>query len=254
MLLECSDSEEESEAQVSRVLVAELVPRPTSSDPNRGLEGVVLHESTVYVAFERDDGGQPHVYAGPLPPRGTRMVLKPLPIPFSRVPPRVGKGELNLNGLDLLPGPPAVLILLARDQERLLFYELETGSLSWVDLDFRDPSGEPIYWASPEGVAVDPPGGRLWIISDPDSVRGNYRRQKDATARDEYLQMVPLLFSLPLEPLRKVLRPAAGETGREPSAGPDDTPYMAWTSLELMSRVIMNPLPPRYSKARSPAR
>ena len=80
----------------------------------------------------------------------------------------------------------------------------------WVDLDLREPGGGKIYWVSPEGIAIDQEGGRLWIINDPDSVSGNYRRRGVKKADGMYALYAPLLFEMKLAQLF----PSA--TGRKP--------------------------------------
>ena len=71
----------------------------------------------------------------------------------------------------------------------------------WVDLDLRDPCGGRIYWVSPEGLALDEEAGRLWIINDPDSVSGNYRRRGVKKADGMYALYAPLLFEMKLAEL-----------------------------------------------------
>ena len=70
-----------------------------------------------------------------------------------------------------------------------------------VDLDFRSPDGQAMLWVSPEAVALDRESGRLWIINDPDSVQGNYRRRGEKKARGPYALYTPLLFELKLSEL-----------------------------------------------------
>ena len=67
-----------------------------------------------------------------------------------------------------------------------------------MDLDFRDPDDKEIYWTSPEGIAIDPEGDRLWMITDPDSLRGNFRPRDEPVASGNYADMVPLLFEIRL--------------------------------------------------------
>jgi len=49
-------------------------------------------------------------------------------------------------------------------------------------------------WVSPEGVAADPATDRLWLITDPDSMRSNYRRLADPEPRGNFEALAPLLF------------------------------------------------------------
>lgn len=64
--------------------------------------------------------------------------------------------------------------MVARDQERILFYELDSGQLSYVDLDFCDSQEASIYWTSPECLALDRATDRLWIINDPNVGAGQF--------------------------------------------------------------------------------
>lgn len=77
--------------------------------------------------------------------------------------------------------------------------DLEEGKITrTLDLHFRDAEGQPIYWVSPEGLAFDETSNRLWIVNDPDSVRGNYRRRDEPEATKLYAAYVPLLFEMQL--------------------------------------------------------
>jgi uncharacterized protein YjiK len=183
---------------VARILRARFSVEPAPCDPNTRFEGVASDRENLFLAYERDGHGQPHIYRGPIPPNGSELQLDDLDVPFSLLPPRSGKGAINVNDLTLLPIQPPTLAIIARDQERLLFYEMRTRQLSYVDLDFRDPEDQEIYWTSPEGIAVDPRGDRLWLITDPDSLRGNYRRRTEPAAHGNYADMVPLLFEIRL--------------------------------------------------------
>jgi DNA-binding beta-propeller fold protein YncE len=185
-------------AAVLRVLSARFPSPPVGGDSNARFEGIDADGDTLYVAYEKDGAGRPHVYRGSLSANSTEVELTDLPVPFLRVPPRPGKGGINVNALKLLRGKAPTLIMVARDQERLLLYELATAKLSYVDLEFRDADDREIYWTSPEGIALDPHGDRLWVITDPDSLRGNYRRRDEANASGNYAAMVPLLFEIRL--------------------------------------------------------
>ena len=67
-----------------------------------------------------------------------------------------------------------------------------------VDLDLRTPEGFSIEWVSPEGLAVDASSNRLWLVNDPDSVRGNYRARDAQQAEGRFAEFAPLLFQLAL--------------------------------------------------------
>jgi hypothetical protein len=183
---------------VDRVLRARFSVEPAPGDPNTRFEGVTTDGENLFLAYERDGQGQPHIYRGPLPLNTSELRLDDLNLPFSSLPPRPGKGAINVNDLTLLHTNPPTLVIIARDQERLLFYELTTRQLSYVDLDFRDPDDKEIYWTSPEGIAIDLEGDRLWLITDPDSLHGNYRRRDEPAASGNYADMVPLLFEIRL--------------------------------------------------------
>ena len=60
----------------------------------------------------------------------------------------------------------------------------------------------------PRALACDVRRDRLWIINDPDSVRGNYRARDEETASGHYADYVPLLFEMKLS---RVMDPAAGK-------------------------------------------
>jgi hypothetical protein len=188
----------EGTATILRVLSARFPSPPVEGDSNSRFEGIGVDGEILYIAYEKDGAGRPHVYRGSLTADSTEVELVEVPVPFSRVPPRPGKGGINVNGLKLLRGKAPTLVMIARDQERLLLYELSTGKLSYVDLDFRDPDNREIYWTSPEGIALDPEGDRLWLITDPDSLRGNYRLRDESMASGNYAAMVPLLFEIRL--------------------------------------------------------
>jgi uncharacterized protein YjiK len=188
----------ENTSPVDRVLRARFSVEPAAGDPNNRFEGVTTDGENLFLAYERDGQGRPHIYRGPIPLNSSELKLDDLDVPFSRLPQRQGKGAVNVNDLTLLQAQPPTLAIIARDQERLLFYEPATRRLSYVDLDFRDPDDKEIYWTSPEGIAVDPEGDRLWLIADPDSLRGNYRRRDEPAASGNYADMVPLLFEIRL--------------------------------------------------------
>lgn len=202
-VLECAFDPRRQSLSVLRVLTAEFDHPPAEGDSNRRFEGIVVGGENLYLGYEKDATGHPHVYWSRVPVTGTRLGVTELPIPFAMLPPRPGKGGVNINGLAWLRDGTALLIMVARDQERLLFYEPGSRQLSYLDLDFRDPEGREIYWTSPEGVAADGQGDRLWVVSDPDSQRGNYRLRSEAAASGNYRAMVPLLFELRLSEVLK---------------------------------------------------
>jgi len=99
----------------------------------------------------------------------------------------------DINSLD-----KSLLELLAKRRtisRKVIEDKLERG------LDLRDPAGNRIHWVSPEGLAIDQEGERLWIINDPDSVKGNYRRRGKKKASGPYALYTPLLFELKLSEL-----------------------------------------------------
>jgi len=197
-VLESHYNSGEKIAPVDRVLRARFSVEPAPGDPNARFEGVTTDGKSLFLAYERDGKGQPHIYRGSIPLNTSELKLDDLNVPFSNLPPRPGKGAINVNDLTLLNIEQPTLAIIARDQERLLFYELTTKELSYVDLEFRDPDDKEIYWTSPEGIAIDPKEDRLWMITDPDSLRGNFRRRDESVATGNYADMVPLLFEIRL--------------------------------------------------------
>jgi hypothetical protein len=75
-----------------------------------------------------------------------------------------------------------------------------------IDLTLRAPDGDEILWVSPEALAAAQ--GSLWLVNDPDSVRGNYRKLADAAATGLFEVHAPLLFRMSL---RELLAPVGGE-------------------------------------------
>ena len=182
---------------------------PWNGDTNFRAEGLALSDDgkTVWVAFERAADGLPRILETTLTEAtsGDRVLLRDVAIDFAAVPRRADKERALLNLNDILfvrrGGRPA-LVGVARDQERLLWIDIEQRRVaSWLDLDLRDPQGESIHWVSPEGVALDAPAGLLWLINDPDSVRGNYKRRGAEAANGRFAEFAPLLFALELERL-----------------------------------------------------
>jgi len=159
---------------------------------------------TLFVVFERAADELPRVLQ--IRYKDTRnsgpVQLTLLPFPFSDIPPRTDKARarLNLNGLQSVQhGGRELLIAIARDQERLLVLDPVRNEIVRVlDLDLRTPTGLPVEWVSPEGLAVDPATARLWVINDPDSVRGNYRARATAKATGQFANYSPLLFEFQL--------------------------------------------------------
>jgi len=197
-ILECSYAPGEKGASILRILNSRFATAPVRDDSNESFEGIAVDGDTLYLAYERDASGNPHIYRGNLHPGSAEIQLSEIPVRFSSLPPRSGKGRINVNGMKLLRVQTPMLVMIARDQERLLFYELDTAKLSYVDMDFRDPEGREVYWVSPEAVALDPEGDRLWVINDPDSRRGNYRLRDEQMPTGNYAAMVPLLFEVRL--------------------------------------------------------
>ncbi|HLU49055.1 MAG TPA: hypothetical protein VK116_13260 [Planctomycetota bacterium] len=172
--------------------------RPWRDDTNFRVEGITVLDGDLFViAFERAHDNLPRLLT-----LGKELNPAPLPIDFSSLPPRVDKPRalLNVNGLESVRWRDRSLLLaLARDQERIVVIDAETSRiLHFVDLDLRDPDGHSIEWASPEGIAADVATDRLWLVSDPDSVRGNYRRRDSEKADGPYASYVPLLFTTKL--------------------------------------------------------
>ena len=152
--------------------------RPWQNDKNFRLEGITLADTPgkAYLAFERAADELPRILELPLKDieSGPAVATRELGISFSKVTRRKDKKNslLNINDIQFLRREKrAWLVALARDQERILLIDLEeTRVVRWIDLDLRGPTGERIHWVSPEGLAIDPRGERLWIINDPDSV------------------------------------------------------------------------------------
>jgi hypothetical protein len=181
----------------------QLYPRESS---NYRLEGIVLSDDgkTMYFAWERTADNLPRIFSLPTEEgvSGKLVLPKEVPIDFGAVPPREDKPKalLNLNDIRFLRrGAKPCLLAIARDQERLLLIGLDTGKVERiVDIDFRAPDGESMMWTSPEGLEIDEATDRLWLITDPDSMRGNYRKLKDQEPEGNFAQMAPLLFEAKL--------------------------------------------------------
>jgi hypothetical protein len=173
-------------------------------DTNFRLEGCTAapSEGTFYLAFERARDDLPRLLAMDLAAveANESTTLRDVPLNFAAVARRPDKSRarLNLNGLDALRTRP-LLVAVARDQERILVLEPQSQVVRRVvDLDLRTPEGFSIEWVSPEGLAVDASSNRLWLVNDPDSVRGNYRARDAQQAEGRFAEFAPLLFQLAL--------------------------------------------------------
>ncbi len=206
-----------------RAVIDQITPLdpPTSlmsfrDDSNYRFEGITLSDDgkTIYLAWERADDLLPRIFSLPAGEgtSGKMAKLQPVPMEFEKVRPRADKPQamLNLNDIQFLRlGGRPYLLGVARDQERILLMDLERGTVERVvDLDLRAPDGDPILWVSPEGLAIDVASDSLWVISDPDSIRGNYRKRKDAAAQGNFAAMAPLIF-------KTKLLEVLGEPGKE---------------------------------------
>lgn len=189
--------------------------KPWRSNPNFRMEGLAVSEDAkfLYLAYERAEDELPHLFRAEIAELSRGGPLAPLEVAvrFDALPAREDKPEakLNLNDVQFLSrGGAAHLVALARDQERILLIDLAAGRVTrWLDLDLRDPAGERIYWVSPEGLALDRERDRLWIVNDPDSERGNYRKLAEEKASGEYADYVPLLFEMKLSTLLEAPKP-----------------------------------------------
>jgi hypothetical protein len=178
---------------------------PWRDDTNFRLEGVTLSADggTLYSAFERSADDFPRLLRMPLArARGGEFArFQDVSLPLRDI---AGRGDkprarLNMNGLQWIStGTSSALLAVARDQERILVARLDEQQVVAIDLDLRSPEGKRIKWVSPEGIAADPSSNRLWIVNDPDSVRGNYRARDDTSATGQFAQFTPLLFELKL--------------------------------------------------------
>ncbi|HAK95339.1 MAG TPA: hypothetical protein DCM87_10130 [Planctomycetes bacterium] len=188
---------------------------PWRADLNYRMEGLAVAGPgpEIIVAFERAEDSLPRLYKVVWKPGETSLPAVPLAVPFDTLTPREGKGLLNINALAYLKhGGAETLLLLARDHERLLVLDLATRAFTRiVDLDFRGPDMEKLVWTSPEGLAVDAEAGIAYMISDPDSERGNYRAGGAADAAGNYADLVPLLFAVPLDAILPGAGPPPGK-------------------------------------------
>ncbi len=175
---------------------------PWRDDLNYRMEGLAIvgPGPECIIAFERAQDDLPRLYKTTWSKDAPRLSATLLPVPFASLPPRPGKGLLNVNAIAAYTrGEEKFLLLVARDHERILVLDLATlAFVRIVDVDFRGPDMEKLMWTSPEGLAIDAKAGLVYLITDPDSERGNYRPDGAAAAAGNYADLVPLLFSVPL--------------------------------------------------------
>lgn len=179
--------------------------KPFRDDTNSRLEGVTMYpgENALLLAYERLDDELPRLFRLPLPTEAGKSARPArVAIDFSRVKRRTDKARarLNVNGIVAFEQAGRKWVIgVARDQERLLVIDLDAGRVTRVvNLELRSPDGERMLWVSPEGVAVDQAGGRVWIINDPDSKRGNYRLLNNEKAAGNFADYAPQLFNVDL--------------------------------------------------------
>jgi len=175
--------------------------RPFRDDTNSRLEGVTFFpgENALLLAYERLDDELPRLFrVGFESDGGVQRRPSLVPIDFSKVSRRSDKSRarLNINGVVAFERAGRKwVIAVARDQERLLIIDLEARRVvRALDLELRSPEGKRMLWVSPEGVAADPGVGKVWVINDPDSIRGNYRLLKDEKATGKFAEYAPQLF------------------------------------------------------------
>ena len=186
---------------------------PWRGKTNFRIEGIAVSDDasddtrTVYLAYERAADDLPRILTTSLAATrsGKTTRLEILPIDFASLPRRSDKKRalLNINDIQFLrhEGAP-YLIAVARDQERLLLIDLEARKVARrIDLELRDPRGRAVHWVSPEGLAFDEKSDRLWIVNDPDSVRGNYKLLGEESASGHFASYAPLLFETRLSTL-----------------------------------------------------
>lgn len=192
--------------QITALEFPDVKPVDSSEATNYRLEGIALTDDgrTTYLAWERALDRLPIIFSLSTEDAVSGKSIRPqlVPVDFAAVKPRADKPKalLNLNDIQFIRrgGRPA-LLAVARDQERILLIALPEGKVTRVvDLDLRTPEGDPILWVSPEGLAFDEATDRLWLINDPDSIRGNYRKLSDPKAEGNFAAMAPLLFETKL--------------------------------------------------------
>lgn len=182
---------------------------PWRRDTNFRAEGLTVstNGTKLYLAFERATDNLPRILSAPVRERapGEPVTLTEVVLPFTSVERRKDKprARLNLNGLQCMHvGERELLLGLARDQERLLVMNPKRRTIDRViDLVLLGPAGERIKWVSPEGLAANVESECVWIINDPDSVRGNYRRDDADAAEGRFAEFTPILFELPISAL-----------------------------------------------------
>lgn len=183
---------------------------PWRGDTNFRFEGLTISADgeTMYLAFERAADDLPRVLSLTVKEARAGKPARPreIPFPFDTIPRRADKprARLNINGLGFFRSEGrGFLAAVARDQERILFLDVDKRRVDGVvDLVLQDPVGKAMHWVSPEGLAIDPDSDRLWIINDPDSVRGNYKSLADESARGPFAEYSPLLFEMKLSDVR----------------------------------------------------
>jgi uncharacterized protein YjiK len=179
---------------------------PYREDMNYRLEGVAASKSRrrVYLAYERLANELPALFALSVEAACAGGSARPerLAINFAALPRRADKEKtlLNINGLELIDhGGKELLLAVARDQERLVLIDPEApAALAAVDLRLLAPGEREVFWVSPEGLAIDAAHDRLWLINDPDSIRGNFRLAAEEKASGRFAELAPLLFELKL--------------------------------------------------------
>jgi hypothetical protein len=213
---------------------------PYKGDGNRQLEGIAIDRGStpprVYVVYEQAEDGLPRLYTFEAPDTAGRPGSPPLPVSVEPMAldlgfePKGKTGEsLNFNGLTLRARPDRspLLIVLCRNRELLLLLDLLDPQTAQVDrqvpLKLLSPSGEPIVWVSPEGIAADPERNKLYIINDPDpSCGGNWKLRPGAGQYESherrrraeaslFSQFVPLLFELEVTGILEPSAPPFGE-------------------------------------------
>lgn len=174
-------------------------------DSNYRLEGITISrkKKLVYLAYERMKDGLPRIFTLSLLDATSGGKIRPEEfMNFTSVPIREDKkrARLNINGIDIVHvNGEEVLLAVARDQERILIIDPNQAKVTGVvDVAFQSPDGEKIFWVSPEGIAADLKSNRLWIINDPDSIRGNYRLSKNKVSQNNFAAFAPMLFESPL--------------------------------------------------------
>ncbi len=182
-------------------------PEPFRGDSNYRLEGIAIDRNARdgFVAFERDRSNRPLLFRFELaraPATGIGPVqLEPVRLDCWEQIGGKQKTLLNVNGLEFTRTAAGArrLFVLCRDRELVFIVDLDSRQLvAQVEIDFRSPDGDRIEWASPEGIAIDRDGNRVFIVSDPDSTDGNWRLRSTPRAAGRFSEFVPLLFEFKL--------------------------------------------------------